>query len=372
MLLRFGKIALMSLIFVLCAATTSLAGSWSVSSDGWRYQNDNGSYCQNGWASIDDHWFYFDENKLMVTGWKQIDDEWYYFGDDGIMVTGWVEIDEKWYYFQEATPEETAEEAAARAEAEAAAKAAEAAAIAAGEPPVPEEEKEWYTPKIYPEGALYQNALTDDGYYLGEEGEWDETIPQINLEDEEYSESLGTAASAWAMTQIGSTYSMSKRLEHKFFDCSSLVYRSYAAFGIDISNHGDSTAAGIAKNMMLSGKVLKKGTSLKAGDLIFYSLSGDNGRFLNISHVEMYCGNKIVVAASSTKKEVVLSRKYPSSFLICRPSMNATKSVKSTYNINHAHMIDEDIFEQKKAEAEKASAESTDGQNNHGQQGNKS
>ena len=47
----------------------AFAGEWQEDMNGWKYQNDDGSYCRNGWYWLDgDH-----------DGWAQC----YYFGNTG-------------------------------------------------------------------------------------------------------------------------------------------------------------------------------------------------------------------------------------------------------------------------------------------------
>ena len=47
----------------------AFAGEWQEDMNGWKYQNDDGSYCRNGWYWLDgDH-----------DGWAQC----YYFGNSG-------------------------------------------------------------------------------------------------------------------------------------------------------------------------------------------------------------------------------------------------------------------------------------------------
>lgn len=92
---------------------------WQKNSNGWWYQNSDGSYPTNKWQQINGKWYFFNEegycltNKwikrgtawywldndgVMATGWKKINNEWYYFKSDGEMVTGWVKYYDKWYY----------------------------------------------------------------------------------------------------------------------------------------------------------------------------------------------------------------------------------------------------------------------------------
>ena len=92
-----------------------------------------------------------------------------------------------------------------------------------------------------------------------------------------------------------STYSQALRMSQGYYDCSSLVFRSY---GCDTRLLGGipswaPTAASMASYMEKTGKVIAYGwvnpSKLRPGDLIFYSGSY-NGRYRNINHVSMYFG----------------------------------------------------------------------------------
>lgn len=101
-----------------------------------------------------------------------------------------------------------------------------------------------------------------------------------------------------ARSAIGAKYSQAKRMQKGFYDCSSLVWRSYSPYGIKLgSSNWAPTAANEAKWCSSAKKVVsKKGIPLKdrkllPGDLIFYSRkSNQNGRYLNIYHVAIFAG----------------------------------------------------------------------------------
>ncbi|WP_026893459.1 MucBP domain-containing protein [Lacrimispora aerotolerans] len=87
------------------------------------------------WELIDENWFYFSENGKVLTGWQQINGKWYFLasglnGLSGKMLTGWQWIDGRCYYLSVKTEEN------------------------------------------YPEGAMFLNDLTPDGYKVGETGAW--------------------------------------------------------------------------------------------------------------------------------------------------------------------------------------------------------
>lgn len=90
---------------------------------------------KKGWQLIADNWYYFSENGYIATGWKHISDKWYFFtpipdGTKGKMLTGWQWIDGKCYYLS------------------------------------PENEGKW------PQGSMYENVRTPDGYVVNESGAW--------------------------------------------------------------------------------------------------------------------------------------------------------------------------------------------------------
>ena len=94
------------------------------------------------------------------------------------------------------------------------------------------------------------------------------------------------------------TYSQAKRMSSKYYDCSSLVWKSYHKIG---KNFGDKNyapvAANIAKWCVQKKKLVKGGVSrgnlskmkLKPGDLVFLTGS-NNHRYKGIYHVEMFIG----------------------------------------------------------------------------------
>lgn len=97
-----------------------------------------------------------------------------------------------------------------------------------------------------------------------------------------------------AQTAIGSQYSQSFRMQEGYYDCSSLIWRSFQESGLNFgSETWAPTAADLAlytveHNLILSETSLPI-SELQAGDLIFYS-SKENGRFKNIDHVAIFSG----------------------------------------------------------------------------------
>lgn len=108
--------------------------------------------------------------------------------------------------------------------------------------------------------------------------------------------------SAYAV--YGCPYSQPKRMNAGYYDCSSLVWRSYKKVGFYVANYRGrwaSTAAEECKYLFGKHKrVSYKGCStkkLRPGDLVFYS-GWKNGRYRNITHVAMYVGNDTLIEAN--------------------------------------------------------------------------
>lgn len=87
-----------------------------------------GAASQTGaWLKDDIGWWYCNADKsYTVNNWQYINSNWYYFNKTGYMVTGWVNWNSKWYY-------------------------------------------------CGVNGAMFMNATTPDGYYVGSDGAWNES-----------------------------------------------------------------------------------------------------------------------------------------------------------------------------------------------------
>ena len=111
---------------------TTSYGEWQQQGSNWIYE---GGKINNSWRLIDGDWYYFNENSYMATGWRQISDKWYFFnpisdGTKGKMLTGWQWIDGKCYFLSPADKEN------------------------------------------YPQGSMYENGMTPDGYMVNVSGAW--------------------------------------------------------------------------------------------------------------------------------------------------------------------------------------------------------
>ena len=108
-------------------------------SKGWWYRYDSGSYPKNEWKLLPysggTAWYAFDEVGYMRTGWFLSGEHWYYLSaaNDatlGKLMTGWIEVGGKWYYLE----------------------------------PVGN--------AAHPQGAMYANEMTPDGYKVDASGAW--------------------------------------------------------------------------------------------------------------------------------------------------------------------------------------------------------
>lgn len=58
---------LMAAAFAASMSMTAFAGTWQQDTNGWWYQNDNGSYLNNGWCWIDGRCYYFMPDGYCLT-----------------------------------------------------------------------------------------------------------------------------------------------------------------------------------------------------------------------------------------------------------------------------------------------------------------
>lgn len=76
----------------------------------WYYFGKNGKSIISKWQSVNDKWYYFNEEGHMQTGKLELDGSTYYLGDekDGVMKTGWIQLENEsedpeedlvWHYF---------------------------------------------------------------------------------------------------------------------------------------------------------------------------------------------------------------------------------------------------------------------------------
>ena len=113
-----------------------------------------------------------------------------------------------------------------------------------------------------------------------------------------------------------STYSQPKRMQNKYYDCSSLVWKAYHKNGVNFGNaYYAPVAADIGKWCAQKKRMVKGGLSVKnidsmkinAGDILFRT-GDNNGRYKGIYHVEMIVGYTCYGFDSNGKP--MLSLKY--------------------------------------------------------------
>ncbi len=146
-------------------------GDWEAVSGGlWKFRFENGTYARNEWIYVKGLWYRLGNDEIMITGWFQdnglwyylkpdsgymttdwrfVNDHWYYMGTNGIMRSqGWRQIDGKWYYLNPVVP-------------------------------VPRQTTDPVTGAVImttegqlPQGAMYANTTTPDGYHVDANGVW--------------------------------------------------------------------------------------------------------------------------------------------------------------------------------------------------------
>ena len=129
-----------------------------------------------------------------------------------------------------------------------------------------------------------------------------------------------------AISKTKTRYSQARRMSAHYYDCSSIVWRTYKRYGVNfgVNSSWAPTAASMGYWCQKNNKVIYRtgvsSSKLLPGDIIFYSYQR-NGRYKNISHVEMYVVNgKSVSASSSHNKVIHYAYKNRSVVMIARPT----------------------------------------------------
>lgn len=103
----------------------------------------------------------------------------------------------------------------------------------------------------------------------------------------------------YALTRLGDPYSMAKRGQGSYVDCSYLVRWAYQQAGV--TSYKAATAAEQARYCVNSDMLVSK-DELRPGDVIFWRKNGcDCGRYKEIHHVAIYIGNGMIFEASSSQ-----------------------------------------------------------------------
>ena len=169
-------------------------------------------------------------------------------------------------------------------------------------------------------GSYVKNKNYEDYIALGKLTEEQEELLREAMSEEFRSEipsfGVGSDVANLALTKVGCQYSQDRRYEEGFYDCSSLVQRCYAEFGINLPAIASTQGQYIVEHGLEVTEDM-----LEPGDLIFYSYE-QNGEFRNISHVAIYIGNGRIVHAANTARGVVNDPFNPSNIgLYGRPSL---------------------------------------------------
>lgn len=112
-----------------------------------------------------------------------------------------------------------------------------------------------------------------------------------------------------ALTRLGDPYSMAKRGQGRYVDCSYFVRWAYNQAGED--NYKAATAAEQARYCVTHNAIISK-DQLQPGDVVFWrkngcTCAGDHcGRYMGIHHVAIYIGDGKLIEASSSKGRVVI------------------------------------------------------------------
>ena len=107
----------------------------------------------------------------------------------------------------------------------------------------------------------------------------------------------GVKAVLNALKAEGAVYSQARRMQKGYYDCSSLVWRSYAPVKIYFGDrHYAPVAANEAKYLVkhkktVAVKNINRLNKLRPGDLLFFK-GNKNGRYKNIYHVAIYMGQQ--------------------------------------------------------------------------------
>ncbi|MDD7390507.1 MAG: NlpC/P60 family protein [Lachnospiraceae bacterium] len=156
---------------------------------------------------------------------------------------------------------------------------------------------------------------------------------KLTLKVEVVSKSAYTAVN-YANNAVGCRYSQARRMSKGYYDCGSLVWRSYASAGVYIGGKTSWAPTAASSGSILNGscKTISfssvSASELLPGDLIFTS-SHSNGRYRNITHAAIYVGNGKIVEAANSRVGVV-KRNYSTKriVLVARPTVSVSKSLQ--------------------------------------------
>lgn len=115
----------------------------------------------------------------------------------------------------------------------------------------------------------------------------------------------GVKAVLNALKVEGAVYSQARRMQRGYYDCSSLVWRSFSPVGATFGNRRYAPVAAseanfcVTRNKSVPVKYVNKLNKLRPGDLFFFK-GKKNGRYKNIYHVAIYMGQEGISEYGST------------------------------------------------------------------------
>lgn len=103
----------------------------------------------------------------------------------------------------------------------------------------------------------------------------------------------------FALTRLGDPYSMAKRGQGNYVDCSYLVRWAYQQAGV--TSYRAATAAEQARYCVNNDMLISR-NELQPGDVVFWRKNGCHcGRYKEIHHVAIYIGGGMIIEASSSQ-----------------------------------------------------------------------
>lgn len=79
--------------------STDTKTGWVETTDGWKYNDENGKLLKSSWLYDKDAkvYCYLNADGIRETGWFKDKDNWYLLNEKGAMLTGWQKTNGKWY-----------------------------------------------------------------------------------------------------------------------------------------------------------------------------------------------------------------------------------------------------------------------------------
>lgn len=148
-------------------------------------------------------------------------------------------------------------------------------------------------------------TVSEDGVITGKKNGECVVTASVHVSEDEVIKlkcnvTIGTRKSVLAVRAaeavLGAKYSQERRMQKGYYDCSSLIWRSYREAGYPLGSEDYApVAADIAKKLEKEWTVVSRKyvepALLEPGDLIFYKSSSNNDRYKSIGHVAMYYGS---------------------------------------------------------------------------------